>query len=121
MKRNLAILLVGLLLAGGAILLGTILRYDYVTANDQALRVNRLTGQTEVLKSGQGWRPIRTAPAVPQYLPAARATLKAAPCTEAEFKIALDPASEKYANLFPAESNERMRLCKQRAAAIFRQ
>jgi hypothetical protein len=117
---KLALILGALFMVGGAMALGVLLRYDYVAANDQALRVNRLTGQTEVLRPGQGWREIRTAPVVPRYVPVARPAITQQPCTEAEFKVALDPATEKYADLFP-ESNERMRYCKQRADAIFRQ
>lgn len=115
-----AIFLVLLVFAAfmGIGLIAYLTRYDYMTVDDQALRVNRMTGQTDVLRPGQGWRPIRTAAARP-YTPAPR-TPNTSPCTEDEFKLALDPASEKVAHYFPAESNERLRFCKQRLAALAR-
>jgi hypothetical protein len=42
-----------LLLAGG----GYAMRYDYVTAHGQALRVNRFNGETEILRR-EGWKPL---------------------------------------------------------------
>lgn len=58
MRRTLIVGLAIVLLLVGA---GYALRFDYVSANGQALRVNRFTGQTEVLRAGQGWKPIRVA------------------------------------------------------------
>lgn len=70
-------------------------RFDYLTVEGQALRVNRFSGSTEVLRPGQGWRPIRTTATTARYLPPAVIPATAGdpkPCSLAEGQSATQGA-----------------------------
>lgn len=106
-----------LVLASLTIIIGCA-RYDYTSAGSngvqQPVRVDRVSGQTQVLSSTRGWVPLSVKSAAPAPAPIPSSV----PCTAEEIRLANTPPKRSdgqlidYDHYLPERIQARMRQCR---------